>query len=41
MFQNHLGLLQSDLDISINTQNYFWCPYERFYKYPELLPVPV
>ena len=41
MFQHHLGLLQSDLDISLNTQNYFRCPYEQFYKYPELLSVPV
>ena len=41
MFQHHLGLLQSDLDIFLNTQNYFRCPYEQFYKYSELLPVPV
>ena len=41
MFRNHLGLLQSDPDISLNTQNYFWCPYELFHKSPELLPVPV
>ena len=41
MFWNHLGLLQSDSDISLNTQNYFWCPYEQFHKYPELLLVPV
>jgi hypothetical protein len=41
MFRNHLGLFQSDSDISLNTQNYFWCPYEQFHKYPELLPVPV
>src|SRR4051812_47020806 len=39
MFRNHLGLLQSDPYISLNTQNYFWCPYEQFHKYPELLPV--
>src|SRR4051812_9209773 len=41
MFRNHLGLLQSDLDISLNSQNYFWWPYEQFHKSPKLLSVPV
>ena len=41
MFQNHLGLFQSDPEISLNTQNFLWCPYEQFHKSPELLPVPV
>ena len=41
MFQNHLGLLQSDPDMSLSTLNYFRCPYEQFHKYSELLPVPV
>ena len=41
MFRKHLGLLQSDPDISLSTQNYFWCPYEQFHKSSKLLPVPV